>query len=89
MLLDEFSHQVMKIGDFLVWSRERVINHEMNFGRVPDSRHTHLAEHFDRKRPSAVLSHSEVDRKHSNVLWAMDLLDTIGSDAYDLLREGQ
>src|SRR5437660_5990011 len=61
----------------------------MDFGRIPDSWDTHLAEHFDCKWPGAVLSHSEVDRKHSNVPWAMDLLGTIGSNANDLLRKGQ
>ena len=89
MLLDELSHQVMKIGDLLVRSRERVINHEMDFGRVPDPRDTHLTEHFDGEWPGAVLSHREVDGKYSNISGAMDLLDTIGSDANDLLRKGE
>ena len=66
-----------------------MIDHEMDFGRIPDLRDTYLTEHFDRKRPSAVLSHREVDRKYSNVPGPMDPLGTIRSDADDLLREGQ
>src|SRR3989442_2115589 len=66
-----------------------MIDHEMDFGRIPDLRDTYLTEHFDRKRPSAVLSHRQVDRKYSNVSWAKDLPETIGSDANDLLRKGQ
>ena len=89
MLLDKFSHQMMKIGDLLVRSRERVINHKMNSGRVPDPRDTHLAKHFDSEWTGAVLSHREVDRNYGNVSRAMHLLCTIGSDANDLLREGQ
>jgi hypothetical protein len=89
MLLDELSHQMMKISDLLVGSRERVIDHKMNLGRVPDPRYTHLTEHFDRKRPSAVLSHREINWKYSNVSRAIGLLGTIGSDANDLLRKGQ
>ena len=61
----------------------------MDFGRVPDPRDTHLAEHFDCKWPSAVLSHRQVDGQNSNVPGAMDLFGTIRSDADDLLREGQ
>jgi len=80
---------MMKIGDLLVRSRERVINYEMDFGRVPDPRDTHLTEHFDGKWPGAVLSHREVDGKYSNVSGAMDLLDAISSDADYLLRKGQ
>ena len=89
MLLDKFSHQMMKIGDLLVRSRERVINHKMNSGRVPDPRDTHLAKHLDSEWTGAVLSHREVDGKYSNISGAMDLLDTIGSDANDLLRKGE
>ena len=66
-----------------------MINNEMDFRRVPDPWDTHLAEHFDCKWPSAVLSHSEVHRQYSNVSRAMNLLDTICSDANDLLRKGQ
>ena len=66
-----------------------MINHEMDFGRVPDPRDTHLTEHFDGEWPGAVLSHREVDGKYSNISGAMDLLDTIGSDANDLLRKGE
>ena len=66
-----------------------MINNEMDFGRVPDPRDTHLAEYFDRKWSSAVLSHSEVHRQYSNVSRPMNLLGTIGSDANDLLRKGQ
>jgi len=66
-----------------------VIDHEMDFGRIPDPRYTHLAEHFDCEWPGAVLSHCEVDWKYSNVSWAMDLLGTIGSDTNDLFSKGQ
>ena len=66
-----------------------MINHEMDFGRVPDPGYTHLAEDFDCKWPGAVLSHSEVHGQYSNVSRAMDLLGIIGSDANDLLRKGQ
>ena len=66
-----------------------MIDNEMDFGRVPDLRYTHLAEHFDRKWPSAVLSHSEVHGQYSNVSRAMDPLGTIGSDANDLLCKGK
>src|SRR6266699_2446186 len=86
MFLDELSHQMMKIGDLLVRSRKGMINNEMDFGRVPDPRDPHLAEHFDCKWPSAVLSHSEVHRQYSNVSRAMDPLGTTGSDANDLLN---
>jgi len=89
MLLDELSHQVMKIGDLLVRSREGMIDNQMDFGRVPDPRDPHLAEHFDCKWPSAVLSHSEVHGQYSNVSRPMDLLGTIGSDANDLLCKGK
>jgi len=89
MLLDELSHQMMKIGDFLVRSRKGMINNEMDFRRVPDPWDTHLAEHFDCKWPSAVLSHSEVHGQYSNVSRAMNLLGTIGSDANDLLCKGK
>ncbi len=66
-----------------------MINHEMDFGRVPDSRDTHLAEDFDCKWPCAVLGHRQVDGQYSNVPGAMDLFGTIRSDADDLLRKGQ
>ena len=66
-----------------------MINNEMDFGRVPDPRDPHLAEDFDCKWPSAVLSHSEVHGQYSNVSRAMDLFGTIRSDANDLLRKGQ
>ena len=66
-----------------------MINHEMDFGRIPDPRDAHLTKHFDRKWSSAVLSHREVHRQYSNVSRPMDLLDSIGSDANDLLRKGQ
>ena len=66
-----------------------MINNEMDFGRVPDPRDTHLAEDFDCKRPCAVLSHSEVHGQYSNVSRAMDTLGTIGSDANDLLCKGK
>ena len=89
MLLDKFSYQMMKVSDFLIRSREGMINNEMDFGRVPNPRDTHLTKHFNRKWPSAVLSHSEVHRQYSNVSRAMNLLDTIGSDANDLLAKGQ
>ncbi len=89
MLLDELSHQMMKICDLLVRSRKGMINNEMDFGRVPDPRDPHLAEHFDCKWPSAVLSHSEVHGQYSNVSRAMDPLGTIGSDANDLLCKGK
>ena len=61
----------------------------MDFGRVPDSRDTHLAEDFDCKRPCAVLGHRQVDGQNSNVPRVMDLFGTIRSDADDLLRKGQ
>src|SRR5437588_323636 len=80
---------MMKVSDFLIRSRERMINHEMDFRRVPDLRSSHLTEHFDCKWPGAVLSHREVDGKYSNVSGAMDLLDAISSDADYLLRKGQ
>src|SRR5437879_6707352 len=89
MLLDKLSHQVMKIGDLLVGSREGMIDNEMDFGRVPDPRDPHLAEHFDCKWPSAVLSHSEVHGQYSNVSRGMDPLGPIGSDANDLLCKGK
>src|SRR5437588_8647711 len=89
MLLDELSHQMMKIGDLLVRSGKGMINNQMDFGRVPDPRDPHLAEHFDCKWPSAVLSHSEVNGQYSNVSRPMDLLGTIGSDANDLLCKGK
>src|SRR5207302_9691768 len=89
MLLDELSLQRMKIGDLLVRSRKGMINNEMDFGRVPDPRDPHLAEHFDCKRPCAVLSHSEVHGQYSNVSRAMDTLRTIGSDSTDLLCKGK
>jgi len=80
---------MMKVSDFLIGSREGMINNEMDFGRVPDPRDTHLAEDFDCKRPCAVLSHSEVHGQYSNVSRAMDTLGTIRSDANDLLGKGQ
>src|SRR3989441_4890813 len=55
--LDELSHQVMKIGNLLIWSGKRMINHEMDLRWVPDSRDPHLAENFDREGSRAVLSH--------------------------------
>src|SRR5437660_11009745 len=89
MLLDKFSYQMMKVSDFLIRSREGTINNEMDFGRVPDPRDTHLTKNFNRKWPSAVLSHTEVHRPYSSVSGAMNDLDTIGSDANDLLLNGQ
>src|SRR5207249_10686061 len=89
MLLDKFSHQMMKIGDLLVRSRERVINHKMNCGRVPDPRDTHLAKHFDSEWTGAVLSHREAYWNHGNVSRPLHLLCSIGSAANDPLREDQ
>src|SRR3989442_5783471 len=89
MLLDEASHQVMKVGDLLIWSGERMIDHEMDFRWVPDLRDAHLAKDFDGERPSAVLSHGEVSRKNGNISGVMDILSTIGSDANYVLPKGQ
>src|SRR5205807_4532945 len=80
---------MMKIGDLLIRSRKGMIDNEMDFGRVPNPRDTHLTEHFDGKWPGAVLSHREVDSKNSNVPCAMNLPDAISSDADYLLRKGQ
>jgi len=66
-----------------------MINNEMDFGRVPNPRDTHLTKYFNRKWPSAVLSHSEVHGQYSNVSRPIDLLGTIGSDANDLLCKGK
>src|SRR2546428_13158911 len=87
MLLDKLSYQMVEISDLLIWSRERMINHEMNFRWVPDFRDPHLAEDFDGEGPSAVLSHGKVGRNYCNVSGIMDLLPT-GSDANDFLRKG-
>ena len=87
--LDELSHQVMKIGDLLIWSGERMINHEMDLRWVPDSRDTHLAEDFDCEGSCAILSHGKVGGNYSNVSGVMGLLPTTRSDANDLLRKGK
>jgi hypothetical protein len=89
IFLDELSHQVVKIGNLLIWSGKRMINHEMDLRWVPHFRDTHLAEDFDRKRSGAVLSHRKVDGQYGNVSRAIDIARAIGSDANDLLGEGQ
>jgi len=66
-----------------------MIDREMDFGRGPDLRNAHLAEHFDCKRSSAVLSHGKVDGQYSDVSRAMDLVSSLRPDADDLLSEGQ
>ncbi len=57
ILLHEVSHQMMKISDLLIRSRERMINHQMDFGWVPDLRGAHLDEDLDGQGSSAVLRH--------------------------------
>jgi hypothetical protein len=57
IFLDELSHQVMKIGNLLIWSGKRMINHEMDLRWVPDSRDTHLTKDFDGEGSCAILSH--------------------------------
>ncbi len=62
MLLGEVSNQMVKIRYFLVRSGERMVYYQMDPGRVPDLRDTHLAEDLDGKRPSTILGHGHVGR---------------------------
>ena len=78
---------MVKVGNLLVRSRKRVIDDEMDLGRVPDFRDAHLAEDFDGQRPRAVLRHGQVSRYHGNVAGMMHLLAAIGSEANHLLGE--
>ena len=66
-----------------------MIDHEMDFGRVPDPWNAHFGEDLDGEWSSAILSHREIDWQYSNVSRAMDLLARVSPDANDLFREGQ
>jgi len=48
LLLDELSNHNMEIGHFLVRRRKTMINHQMDFLRVPDLLNAHLTEDLDR-----------------------------------------
>ena len=66
-----------------------MIDHEMDFRRVPDFGDAHFCEDLDGEGPGTILSHREVDRQYGDVSWAMDLVRVSGSDADYFLGESQ
>src|SRR5437867_7736459 len=79
----------MKVGDLLIGGGKSMVDYKVYLGWVPKFFHAHLIEHFDCKRPGAVLGHSEVGVENCDVAWVERLLSCFGSRADNLLGEGQ
>src|SRR5437867_3766053 len=79
----------MKIGDLLIGRGKSMVDYKVDLGRVPKFLHAHFIEHFDCKRPGAVLGHSEVGVENCDVAWVERLLSSLSSRADNLLSERQ
>ena len=66
-----------------------MIDHQMDFFRVPDLLNAHFTENLDRQGSSAVLGHGHVGRQNGDLSSVMDLTATVGLDADDLLSESK
>ena len=66
-----------------------MIDHKMDFLRVPDFLNAHLTEDLDRQGSSAILGHGHVSTNNCNLSDMMNLLASIGLNTDDFLSERQ
>src|SRR2546428_13484509 len=90
-LSNEFTDQIVKVGDLLVRRRIGVIDYEMDPRWIPELLDPHLPDDLDRQGPSTILCHSKVDRQDHDISRMEHVVfAAFGcADAHDLLREGE
>src|SRR2546425_7082240 len=90
-LSNEFTDQIMEVSNLLVRRKIRVIDYEMDPRWIPELLDPHLPDDLDRQGPSTILCHSKVDRQGHDIsrMEHVMLAAFGGTDAHDLLREGE
>src|SRR2546426_8518724 len=66
-LSNEFTDQIVKVGDLLVRRRIGVIDYEMDARWVPELLDPHFSNDLNRQWTRTVLRHSKVDRQNHDI----------------------